>query len=282
MKLAGVVVLYNPEDDVKDNIKTYIEKVDKLYVVDNSINSNNIDKLPKSKKIKYINNGDNLGIATALNIACKSAIEEGFDYILTMDQDSKFHDDNLDKLIKFIKENKEINIGILTPYHVIKTNVPRPKEEIDFPLEVMTSGNILNLKAYQEVGGFKDWLFIDSVDIELCMNLRVHGYEIVRLNYSELDHNLGDSKIWDFKIKKIACSNHNYIRRYFITRNTLYVHKLYKKHFPEYCAFLKGGLKYQVRNILFFEKDKYRKIRNMYRGYKDFKRNVTGKYPYEN
>lgn len=282
MKLAGVVVLYNPEDDVKDNIKTYIEKIEKLYVVDNSINSDNVDKLPKDKKIEYINNGDNLGIATALNIACKKAIEEGFDYILTMDQDSKFHDDNLDKLIKFAKENKKINIGILTPYHVIKTIEKKPQEDIEFPLEVMTSGNLLNLKAYKAIGGFKDWLFIDSVDIELCMNLRINGYEIVRLNYCELDHNLGDTKIWNFKIKKIVCSNHNYIRRYFITRNTLYVHKLYKDYFPEYCEFLKNGLKFQARNILLFEKDKYRKLRNMYRGYKDFKKNITGKYPYKN
>ena len=61
----------------------------------------------------------------------------------------------------------------------------------------MTSGNLLNLKAYQAVKGFKDWMFIDCVDIDICMNLRVHGYDIVRLNYVEMKHqglNLKQSK----------------------------------------------------------------------------------------
>ena len=32
MNLAGVVVLYNPDDDVKKNINSYIDSLDVLYV----------------------------------------------------------------------------------------------------------------------------------------------------------------------------------------------------------------------------------------------------------
>lgn len=35
--LAGVVVLYNPGSDIVSNIKTYIDNVDKLYLIDNSL-----------------------------------------------------------------------------------------------------------------------------------------------------------------------------------------------------------------------------------------------------
>ena len=38
----------------------------------------------------------------------------------------------------------------------------------------------------------------------------------------------------------------------------------------------------RFKNILVWEKDKYRKIRNMYRGYRDYKRKIKGKYPYVN
>lgn len=36
MNLAGVVVLYHPDDSVYSNILSYVDELDVLYVVDNS------------------------------------------------------------------------------------------------------------------------------------------------------------------------------------------------------------------------------------------------------
>lgn len=281
MDYAGVVVLYNPSEEVKENILTYLSKIKRLYVIDNSENQNNEDKLPKSKKIKYINNHQNLGIAKALNIACQEAINEGFAWILTMDQDSKFHEDNLQKLMDFTENQNKNKVGIVSPYHLIATKIPKSKEEVDYPIEVMTSGNLLNLDAFQKIEGFKEWLFIDSVDTEYCMNLRVHGYEIIRLNKIELEHQLGDHKTYHILGHDVICSNHNYIRRYYITRNIYYVYEMYHDAFPDYCEYLIRILKFQARNILCLEKDKIRKLRNMLRGKRDYKKRVKGKYPYK-
>ena len=72
------MVLYNPDDTIFENILTYGNYVDKLIVIDNSLKKNNflIDKLNEifESKLIYINNNDNLGIATALNQACDKAI----------------------------------------------------------------------------------------------------------------------------------------------------------------------------------------------------------------
>ena len=65
-----------------------------------------------------------------------------------------------------------------------------------------------------------------------------------------------------------------------MVRNTFYLCQEYEKDFPEYCHFLKRGLRGQLQNIVLFEKDKIKKIRNMYRGYRDFKKGKKGKYPY--
>jgi GT2 family glycosyltransferase len=56
----------------------------------------------------------------------------------------------------------------------------------------MTSGNIVNLDAYEKVGGWKDWMFIDCVDTDFCMNLHKHGYKVLRLNKVIMEHHLGD------------------------------------------------------------------------------------------
>ena len=281
MKIAGIVTIYKEDSDVLDNIDSYIECVDKLYVVDNNDNDD-FGKKINSKKIKYLPNYNNIGVASALNIGAKQALKDGYKWLLTMDQDSAFTSNNdLKKMIDYLDNNDTKKIGLITPWHAINTNPIKPKDQIDHPLEVMTSGNIINLSAYEDVGGFKDEYFIDNIDIEYCMNLNSHGYHIDRLNYIELIHHLGDIKVRRIFKKKFICSNHNYIRRYYMSRNTFYLCDLYDKIYPDYCKFLKRALRGQFTNILLFEKDKIRKIRSFYRGYKDYKKRIVGKYPYK-
>ena len=281
MKLAGVVVVYNPTENINKNIETYIDYVDKLYVVDNSDNDNS-DKFLKNKKIEYIPNNKNLGIAKALNIAAEKAYTEKFDYILTMDQDSKFEGNNLEKLIKFA-DNCDINkVGIISPWHVTKEENAIPKEDYEEVVEVMTSGNIVNLKLWKEIKGWKEYFFIDNVDIEYCMNLNKHGFKVIRYNKSKLTHNLGNITRGRILWKEVVCTNHNYIRQYYMIRNLYYLEELYGKDYPDNINKMKRGAQGRLRRIIFCEKDKYRKIRNMYRGKRDYKKGIKGVYPYKN
>ena len=92
MKLSGTVIWYNPSNDSVINLRTYFPYVEKLYIVDNSEQDNS--KLLTEDirtKIEYIPNFQNLGIARALNIGCERAVNDKFEWILTMDQDSKFN-----------------------------------------------------------------------------------------------------------------------------------------------------------------------------------------------
>ena len=102
MKIAGTVVWYNPNDENIENIKTYIDYVERLYIIDNSKKNNKkLSEKLNNKKIEYIyNNGKNLGISSALNLACKKAKKEDFSWILTMDQDSSFDSENIKEYFK--------------------------------------------------------------------------------------------------------------------------------------------------------------------------------------
>ncbi len=276
MKIAGMVTFYNPNRENIKNILKYIDGLDKLYIIDNSTN-NNESLIPNNSKIEYIPNLDNKGIAYALNKAAKLAIHDNFDWILTMDQDSIMTLNTLEIMKKYVFEHNVINIGIISPYHVIETNVKKSDKEIEECVEVMTSGNLLNLKIFEKIGGFKEWLFIDSVDIEYCMNLNVNNYKVIRLNNALMAHELGNTKVIKILFKKFICSNHNYIRRYYMVRNMLYVTKMYRKYFPGYCRYLKRVQRGQIRYIIFFEKDKIRKLKMMFRGLCDFKNGIKGK-----
>ena len=280
MKVCGVVVFYNPTAEVNDKIKSYIDKVEKLFIVDNS-SSDNSNLLLKNNKIEYIPNCENLGIARALNIAAEKAYKEKYDWILTMDQDSCFEGENLDKLIDYTEKCVSKKIGLVSPWHLTKEFKDRPSLDVEECLEVMTSGNLVNLKAWNKVGGWKEWLFIDNVDIEFCMNLNVSGYKVIRLNYVELEHNLGSIVVKKVFGKKFSCTNHNYIRQYYMVRNLYYLKDMYYKYYPDYIDFMLRGMHGRARNIIVWEKDKYRKIRNMIRGYRDYKHNIKGVYNYK-
>ncbi len=282
MKIAGVVTLYHPDIEVKKNMESYLSQVEKLYVIDNTENIENREILPVNDKIVYLPNRENLGVSKALNMGAEMARKDGFDWLLTMDQDSCFEEDQLVLLIQYLEEHPNDKIGLVSPWHNTKSGAIKPDIDVEEVMEVMTSGNIINLDAHQEIGGFKEWLFIDSIDIEYGMNLNKHHYKVIRLNSIELEHELGDIKIKHVLGRNLVCSNHNYIRRYYIVRNINYVYSMYHDDFKEYCEFIRNGLKGAFRNVLVFEKDKYRKIRNMYRGYRDFKKGIKGKYAYKN
>lgn len=276
MKLAGVVVWYYPTDEDIKNIETYIDEVDKLYIVDNSEKSHQ-NKVKKQRKIEYITKGENLGIATALNIAARKAIAEGYDFLLTMDQDSCFKKHDLRKLKKIASQEDLKKIGIISPWHHTKLKVEKPHERIDYPLDVMTSGNILNLDIYQQIGGFKDFLFIDGVDIEYCLNLKKNGYQIMRINEVELNHDLGDIFYRKFLKKEFMCDNHNYLRVYYMMRNYRYIRLSYRDIAPEFCDVL-IKIKGLIFKIVFYEDDKFRKLRSIFLGIRDYKKGRYGKY----
>jgi len=289
MKLAGVIVLYNPDKKVLDSINTYIDDVDVLYAVDNSKNDNS--NLFKDEKIKYIPNYKNLGIAKALNIGANLAIENKYHYLLTMDQDSKFEKNglkNLKSMIDNYSNNETLikefgrdseKIGVFSPVHVINNDTSImgiSDKEYDSPINVMTSGNIINLKIYKEINGFKDWFFIDCVDFDYCLNVRKHKYNIIRNNKVILNHELGNYVEKKFLGKTYSSFEHNYIRRYYIVRNRHYLYDLYKNDFRDYCELEKKCTKKELKLVWICESNKLKKTFYMFKGYIDYKRKIKG------
>ena len=293
MKIDGVVVLYGSNDDVLNNINSYIKELNKLYVVDNTPNRN-ITKLFKSKKIEYIPLKKNKGISYALNVGANKAIDDGASWLLTMDQDSCFEKDSLKKLVSHLKSIKKdgikfnkrmINydqIGIISPYHKVKFNNNHKQKSVLSPLVVMTSGNLVNLDAYKEVNGYNEDFFIDCVDFDFCFKLRNKGYEILEFGDAKLDHGLGDIKEYSFFGKKTFVTNHNYIRRYYITRNRFYLYDLYNEKYPLYCKAELHCTKMEFIKIWLYEKNKIKKTKAIIKGYLDYKKGVVGEYVEKN
>jgi rhamnosyltransferase len=279
--IAGVVVLYNPDAEVLNCIASYRNQVAKLYAVDNSDTPPAFrDTLIQTPNIEYVSLKGNHGISKALNVAAEKALAEGYSFLLCMDQDSTASPDMVPTLLAEGPQDRA-DLGLLSPFHSIAVQVaPPPGEPVcQEVLTVWTSGSLLNLNAYKQVGPFKEDYFIDFVDHEYCMRLNLAGYRIYKINTAVLKHNIGT----DIQKKKLLwleliASNHSPLRRYYITRNRLRLASEMGKWFPAFFWDDKKKMVAEVLTILFFEKERLKKISLMLQGVWDYTRNVKGKY----
>lgn len=278
-RVAAVVILYNPDQYIIENIKSYINQVTELFIVDNSEIPNRLikefsDSITHSE---YIFNNENLGVATALNIGAERAISKKCSYLLTMDQDSIAPNNLVGSLLHEVK-NRE-NVGLISPVHsnVFDTHKKLQNIGISKVNTVMTSGNLLSLEAYKSVGGFNENFFIDYVDVEYCLRLHSNNYNVYRLSNVVLEHNeanLSEKKIFNFKFYP---TNNAPFRIYYKTRNLLYLKENYKKKYPiqikeEFSIYFKNVIK-----ILLFEKSKWLKIKMIALGVKDYLKKKQGR-----
>lgn len=266
-----VIVLYNqtPLNYIYNNKYIFI-------IVDNTPNR---DLKLSQNNIIYIPNKKNIGIASALNIGMRIAIEKGAKWVLTMDQDSDFKEDMIINYNNFIKENKDKTIGLLSP--ILKLYDGDEKENTQgfkYIQSALTSGSFVNVNAYNVLGGFKDEYFIDYVDIEYCWNLISNGYNICQLNNVIMQHHLGNTKEYRLFGKHLFyVTNHNYIRYYYMTRNRLYTEALYPD-FARKCRTSKLHNIWSILRILLFEDDFIRKFKAIQRGKLDFRKKIMGEY----
>lgn len=280
MKTAALYVVYNPDIEyLRKSIIAISKQVKQVIVVDNSDNGKNYSDLFTNidNRICLLVQNGNVGIATALNVGCRKAIELGFDWVITLDQDSLPCDNLVDTFEDFINKRQEDKIGAVGPSYTLDHFTTN---EICRVNTLITSGCLLNLSAFKLVGGFKDELFIDAVDTEYSWNLRKNGYKLYKFGNVTLEHHIGNNS-YDIRIlgkRLTTVTNHNFIRCYYITRNSLKISRDYKNIFPKEARFYrKKGIKLFI-NVLLFERDKKNKIVAICKGYRDFRKGVLGKY----
>lgn len=261
---AGIVI-YNPDIvKLKENIEAIINQVDTLIVVDNaSYNSNDImNLLSFYSKVVSIRNDKNYGIAKALNQIVNHADELGYNWVLTLDQDSVCKPELLIKYNYVI--STEDNIALVTSnYEDRNVSIEYCNsvniEDVDF---CITSGTFTNVKCIKDIGGFDEKMFIDMVDYDICYAIKKNGFRIVRINYVGFVHEVGQSKEHKLLGKKIIVFNHSALRKYYWTRNSIYLMKKYnQKRVKAFTRIIK-----RMISTLLFEKRRFSKIGYMIKG----------------
>lgn len=293
MLICSVTVWYNPDDSNVENILTYSSLCGKCYIVDNSNGDNSVlaKKIPNSV---YIPLNQNLGIAAALNAGCARAIKDGFEWCMTMDQDSSWDEGQAALYFGLCQENAaERNVSFApnaefaTPISFLGwaksfcRSLLKGKRDVELsagsknPLKTsvdycITSGNVIVLDAWKKVGGYYEPFFIDEVDLEFCFRLKEAGFEILKFENCKMSHVLGKPRRSFYP----CVSHHSNERLYYIFRNMLYEKKMHPEFFKKmnYDKQLKARVKEIIFNL------RLSQIYYLVKAYGDFRRGKLGRF----
>ena len=283
MKIAAVVILYHPTDSTLQNIESYSEVISKTYVFDNTEEGALIrDKLSALPGIEYHHNGKNEGLPKRLNEAAHLAIKDGFDWLLTMDQDSNFSKGLFTKYASccdgFYGKEEVAMFG--TTYEKSETT---PVEICQFTAveNLITSGTLLNLSLFKKVGNFDEALFIDCVDHDYSIRSILQGYFVIRFSNVFLTHALG-KEVYKSSIKTLFMVKkkkeiHSPVRCYYMFRNMLYLTKKFKTENIPQVKQLKKDVLSRIKKAFLYGRNSTAIVFYLNKAYKDYKKMRMGK-----
>ena len=292
MKLGATVVLYNPSDDDVDNVSALVKIADDVVVVDNSPNPNpELHARLASQDIPVIDNRNVGGLARGLNLGARELFTRGCDVACVFDQDSRLPDNYFEAIgsaaaelnrpdfligpvVRIIELGEKLPAVNFSRWQVSAKPVPDDSSGLIPSTFIITSGAAISRAAFDKLGDFKEEYFIECLDVEYAFRAAVagipsyiHGGVLLRHSVATTTkHALG-----------FTAYNRNPDRCYYCARNTVALSREYRSRFPIVLAWNLSTL-LQILTILFFEKQKRRKLVATFAGILDGLRGRWGTY----
>lgn len=254
-RIAVGIVLYNPDfERLNKSIKQLSLQFSKIILFNNGgVSKNYCLNLEKDNNIDILGNGENKGIAFALNEIMNNAYQNNYEWVLTLDQDSLVPSNLVEEFSKYFYSD---DIAIICPQSIdfrrkyMKIINEPVVEEVKM---CITSGSCTNTSIWKKIGGFDSWLFIDLVDNDYCKRVILNNFKILKINSVILDHQFGNltprnkfielffvwlgNKLKNENISKLSFKRRvSPMRMYYENRNVIYLNKKFKQY---------GGIGYE-------------------------------------
>lgn len=277
MHICAGIITYNPTlTDVSTCLEALCNQVERVIIVDNA--SKNVKSLQevvsKYANVTLVKNSQNVGFAKALTQVFEWAKSQGFNWVLTLNDDSVVPSNMISEYKKILEnqgslvnqknaKNSKIAIVCSLLKNRLDGTILHSKCHED---ECITSGSLTSVEAWEKIGGFDEWLEIDGVDFDFSRRLVRAGWKIVECQNVIMEHQIGKARSINLIIKHPIVWNHNANRKYYIARNMQVVD--YKMGTYSYVKSLRAVVRDMIFVVL-WEKNKFAKIRAMIRGFKD-------------
>ncbi|MEX2030834.1 MAG: glycosyltransferase [Anaerolineales bacterium] len=298
--MCAVIVTHNPDIHWPVRVRAASAQVAAVVVVDNGskpVPSKKLERAWGQAPIVFLSNQDNVGIGAAMNRGFRWAARNQFEWILTLDQDSLPAPGMVRRLIEAIERHPARDeIGLVAPM-ARDPEVPhearflRPWGPLAFHYSrcrgvwlddvtfVNSSGCLHRAWVHRVLGGFREELFLDYVDIDYCLRARRRGIQILVVCGAELRHRVGRRRERTLWKGRHYPTFHDPVRWYYMSRNRVQMwlgHAWRTPHWAVYDAL--AGVNSAFR-MLAFEDRRREKIRMSLRGVWDGIRGRLGALP---
>ena len=170
----------------------------KLYVYDNSpVPLHSVEDL-RQLNIEYVSDISNPGVSKAYNSAAKYASNNGYDWLLLLDQDTGFQDDGYINVCKrnieiaqyalYVPLVKKTNGNYFSPQwmkHHIPISIIKETNK-SYPIKnvsVINSGMLINVDAFLQVGGYNENVPLDLADYQFIERLSKNVDDFYLMDY---------------------------------------------------------------------------------------------------
>jgi len=289
-EVCAIAVAYHPDEKFPLRVERVLRQVGALVIVDNGSGDAELSmlrNLATNSLITLISNGENLGVARALNIGMWKAITLEYKWALLLDQDTWIDDDMVQTLIAAAAAYPDRDrLGVIGSGHrdAGDPSQEQKAETIDNNWEevasVITSGSLIPLKAHAAIGAFREDFFIDHVDTEYCFRARAMGYRIIRTRKPIMSHNIGAISRHEVLWMKKWTFNHAADRRYYFARNDTVMLREFGHYIVGLWALKSFGRCVRLcKRIALYEQQKTHKIIAVAQGWWDGVRGHMGPRP---
>lgn len=301
VKVHAIIVTFNPEHDVLlSEIALLSPQVDKIWLIDNASTqclsawaNHSAWEVP----LELVQMTANLGLGAAQNVGIDIASATGATHVLILDQDSHPMPGMVSCLLAASNrlQSAGVRVAAIAPEYFdattgaasgfvrlgwlgYKKQKELPKQEVVEADFLISSGSLIPVSVFNDVGTMDESLFIDHIDTEWCMRAKSKGFRLFGLPAARMLHSLGDrrARIWFLRWRNV--SHHSPFRYYYMVRNGILLqHRSYipfKWKLPELYRIVRGLLFYGL-----FGKDSTLRLIAMLRGGADGFRGVTGSQP---
>ena len=229
--VCAVMVTYNPDTSLEQNIRALLPQVGRLIIVDNESGPPAhafIAETAASLGVEVVWSEKNTGIAGGLNAGIERAHGSGnFAWIAAFDQDSLVPANYVAAILEaylscpFQDQVAVVGGSYSNPVYERCGEWIATQNEAGFHeiKTVMTSGTFLKVSALGACGGFDESLFMDYVDHDFCLRARRNGFRVIQAEGAVLAHQLGSPTFHHLLGKRFLSSNHSPARRYHNARN---------------------------------------------------------------
>jgi GT2 family glycosyltransferase len=209
-RIFAVVVLYKQRPSASVTVATLARALEAGASVDCAVLVYDNSAEPEAEQetfprgFHYLAAAVNRGLLGAYEAALIRARAEGYDWLLTLDQDTVLPRDFFSAIepgLRAAKENRRIAAivphlaegeRLLSPAYVgLSRTTPMPASFAGVPsreARAFNSAALLRVAALDEIGGFDPCFWLDHLDSWLHHQLYVHGWGIYVLDSVHLEH----------------------------------------------------------------------------------------------